>query len=377
MPLHRPDGSEVVGPLDAGVAQVGERDAAGVADRGVAAGEVDRREVGDAFVPVGVGEQYLAAPDGAVVAEARAVEREPDDPLVRVALVLGHHRRDVGVVMLDLDDPIGVVGARPPGGCVAGVGIDGDDVGRDRVDPLELGDESLERFERLEVLHVAEVLAHEGALGRRQAERVLEFSTDGQHRAAAAPDRHGQRCEAAGAADREQDVAGDTDDRVVARHVDLAVVHEETVAETGQPRDRFDVDVRDRLAGEVAARHHERGSAEAEQQVLQRGRREHDPEHRVAGSDECRDACVGPGAEQHDRPGRCEQLGGLGVTHLGEAAGGVEVRDHDGERLVGTMLALPQALHCGVVGRVAGEVIATEALDGDRSTGSGSLPAPP
>ena len=111
--LQRPDGCEIVGPLDAGVAEMGQRDAARVADRGVSAGEVDRREVGDAFVSVDVGEQYLATPDGAVVAVARAVERDADDPLVRVALVLGHHGRDVGVVVLHLDDPIGVVGARP------------------------------------------------------------------------------------------------------------------------------------------------------------------------------------------------------------------------------------------------------------------------
>ena len=64
------------------------------------------------------------------------------------------------------------------------MGIDGDELGRDGMDPFELRDEALERFERLEVRHVAEMLAHEGALGRCEAERVLEFSADGEHRAA-------------------------------------------------------------------------------------------------------------------------------------------------------------------------------------------------
>ena len=159
-------------------------------------------------------------------------------------------------------------------------------------------------------------------------------------------DRHGQRRGAAGAADRQQGVADDTDDRVVARHVDLAVVHEESVTEVAQPRDGVVVEVGERLAGEVATRHHERGSAEAEQEVVDRSRREHDPEHRIAWGDECRDGCIRSGAQQHDRPGGCEQLGGLGVGHLGEAASVVEVRHHDGERLVGTVLALPEALHC-------------------------------
>ena len=81
----------------------------------------------------------------------------------------------------------------------------------------------------------------------------------------AVPDRHGQRREAAGVANREQDVADDPDDRVVARHVDLAIVHEESIAEIAQPRDGVVVEVGERLAGEVAARHHECGSAEAEQ----------------------------------------------------------------------------------------------------------------
>ena len=111
--------------------------------------------------------------------------------------------------------------------------------------------------------------------------------------------------------------------------------------------------------------------------MVDRGRREHDPEHRIAWGDECRDGCVGSGAEQHDRPGRCEQLGGLGVAHLGKAAGVVEVRDHDGERLVGPVLALPETLDRAVVGRVAGEVVATETLDGDGPTRSGSSPGPP
>ncbi len=63
-------------------------------------------------------------------------------------------------------------------------------------------------------------------------------------------------------------------------------------------------------------------------------------------------------------------MGRLGVAHLGEAAGSVEVRDHDGERLVGTVLALPEALDRGIVGRVTGEVVATESLDRDRSAGA-------
>ena len=187
-------------------------------------------------------------------------------------------------------------------------------------------------------------------------------------RALPVPDGHRQRRESAGATDRHQDVAGDTNDRVVARRMDLAIVHQEAVAEVAQPRDRIVVEVGERFAGEIAARHHERGRTAEEQQVVHRRRRQHDPEQRVAGSDELRDRRVGPGAEQHDRSGRGDQLGGLGVVHLGEPAGLVEVGHHHRERLVGTSFATPQTRDGGIIGCVAGEVVSAETLDPDGSS---------
>ena len=58
--------------------------------------------------------------------------------------------------------------------------------------------------------------------------------------------------------------------RVVAGRRDVAVVHEEEVGESAQPRERLLVAVRERFVGEVARRHHERDAGRLEQQVVQR-----------------------------------------------------------------------------------------------------------
>ncbi len=50
---------------------------------------------------------------------------------------------------------------------------------------------------------------------------------------------------------------------------------------------------------------------------------------------------------------------------MAKGAGAVEVAHHDGERLVGAALAAAEFEHRGLVGGVAGEVEAAQALDGD------------
>ena len=99
----------------------------GLRTAGVAAGQRDVGEVGGPDVVGVVGDQELAAPDGAVVAVAGAVEGDPEDPAVAAEPVLGHRRGDVGVVVLDLLDrsAVGVV-ARPPAGAVGRVPVGGE-----------------------------------------------------------------------------------------------------------------------------------------------------------------------------------------------------------------------------------------------------------
>lgn len=73
---------------------------------GMAARRTRHRREGDIIqggqppVALVVGKQDLAAPDRAVGAEAGSVEGKPQHRFAAVAAVLGHHRSDMGMVML-------------------------------------------------------------------------------------------------------------------------------------------------------------------------------------------------------------------------------------------------------------------------------------
>src|SRR4249919_1688037 len=71
----------------------------GLARHGVAAGHRQGRKMAEAAEDRAVDRQQLAAPGGAVVAEADAVEREAEQRTVDA--MLGRDRGDVRVVMLD------------------------------------------------------------------------------------------------------------------------------------------------------------------------------------------------------------------------------------------------------------------------------------
>lgn len=63
-------------------------------------------EPSDAPVIAIIGEQKLATPDRAIIAEANSIEDDPEHrhPIERIA-VFGETGRDMGVVMLDFDKP--------------------------------------------------------------------------------------------------------------------------------------------------------------------------------------------------------------------------------------------------------------------------------
>ena len=127
-----------------------------------------------------VADQDLAAPDRPVRPVARAVEDRAD----RRALdaVLGEARGEVRVVVLDADQLQAVALERVGGRRVVGVEVVGDDLGRDREQPLEVLDPLPVGEQRRVVLEVADVVADPGAAPAGEAERGLELRAAGQHR---------------------------------------------------------------------------------------------------------------------------------------------------------------------------------------------------
>ena len=71
------------------------------------------------------------------------------------------------------------------------------------------------------------------------------------------------------------------------------------------------------------------------------------------------------GIEQNDRRRPAHQCSRFRRTDLGIVADHIEIAGHQGERLVITLLALPQAGHGAGLSRIAGKVIAAKSLDRD------------
>ena len=89
--------------------------------------------------------------------------------------------------------------------------------------------------------------------------------------------------------------------RVVRPRVDRAVVEQHDVGDRVEPLERVVVLVRDRLVGDVAARHHERLAGVGEQQVVQRRVREQHAEVGRAGATDVGTGASARARREHDR----------------------------------------------------------------------------
>ena len=164
-----------------------ERQVAG-ARRATAGGSPRRRpgsgrvpELRDPLVARQVGHQDLGAPHAAVVAVAGAVERDAEHPLRHA--VLGHHRRDVRVVVLHHDRTPAPPPRRRRVREIGGVHVAHDDLGRDAGRArFWCAQRRPEVLERLEVVEVADVLADVGGRAVDERERVLEMRPDREQR---------------------------------------------------------------------------------------------------------------------------------------------------------------------------------------------------
>src|SRR6202044_3294775 len=114
---------QVLRPFDPGCPQVGQGGAAGATYGGIAAGQRHGLEVPDAGKLRVARHEDLSAPDGAVRPEPRPVKGDTDDVDVRWHAVLGHDRRDVGVVVLDFGHRAPRCLLRPALRLIAGVDI--------------------------------------------------------------------------------------------------------------------------------------------------------------------------------------------------------------------------------------------------------------
>ena len=222
-----------------------------VADGGVASRERDRGEMSDAIEPGVVGDEHLASPHRAVGAVPGAVEAEADDGLGHA--VLGHHRGDVGMVMLHSHDPAtGGVAHRPSRREVPRVEVRRQDVRFDPEELLHVLDGVRKCVQGLEVLHVADVLAHERVPSVGETEGRLELAAGRQQGRHLEGKLDGEWGVAAGSPHREHPAGDYPHNRVVDGNVDVAVMHQEGIREVGETLASPGVVVDDRFLGAVA-----------------------------------------------------------------------------------------------------------------------------
>ena len=255
---------------------------------------------------------------------------------------------------------------------VLGVEVVDDDLGLEREQPRQVGEPVGERPVGREILEIAVVRRDVGASAASQRERVLEL---GAHREQRCRRGQGQvdrvRGVAAGAPDDGLAARDDARDRVVVPRPDLAVVDQEAVGETRQAGQRVGVVGGQRLVGQVAGGEHDRPADVRHEHVVERRIGQEHAQPAVArghGLGEGRGRPgpgIAPGLEEHDRSRRACQQAAFGRPDPAQGPRGAEVPDHDRERLRPAPLAIPEPHHGLLARRVAGELVATQALDRD------------
>jgi hypothetical protein len=270
----------------------------------------------------------------------------------------------VRVVVLDPGQVHAVEVQRVFGGQVLRVQVVRDHLRLGVEQPPEMGDPLGEGPQGLEVLQVADVVRDERPVLHRQAERVLQLRAAGQHR----PGQAGGEAErlgrvAARAAQQRFPAPQRPHHRVVGPDVDRPVVGEEGVRDARQPGQRVVVGVGDRLVRHVAAGQDDGAADLGQQQVMQRGVGEHDPQLAVARRDRLGDRGAGPARQQHHRPPGSGQQRLARLVHLAQLPRGRQAGDHQRERLVLPVLARPQRRRGGLAARVHGEVVSPQPLD--------------
>ena len=206
------------------------------------------------------------------------------------------------------------------------------------------------------------------ALG--EAERALELGAAGQQRRG----RRDRQREAVRARARASGAgrAAPRTHRVVGARLDRAVVDEEARRRCPPAaRSASSSRERDRLVGDVAARHHERHAGVGEQQVVQRRVRQHHAELAQRPARPRRATARARRARgDHDRPVARGQPRRGGRVERDERARRVEVGRHQRERLVLAVLARAQRGDRRLVVGAAGQVVAADPLDRDDRAGA-------
>ncbi len=259
----------------------------------------------------------------------------------------------------------------------AGMPVGHHSSGRTPVIAPQMPGRGLEGLQRGQVVHVADVAGQPGVAAVGHAEGVLQVAADGQRRPHRHRQRDRQRGVAAGAADRAAPARRPTrttessQGTWIGRSLHQPGVGQRRPAGRRAVASSVTIGSPDRLPLVMHQRPRPgRVAGQAEEQVVDRRVGQHQPEvGHVRGrpSGDSRPAAIGTPAAAA-RTGRRASVSSArsAARQVGDrGCAVVDVGHHDRERLVAAVLALAQGRDRGVVGGVAGQVIAAQSLDRD------------
>ncbi|MNV43511.1 hypothetical protein D3C71_1352260 [compost metagenome] len=154
-----------------------------LADGRFAADQLERPEMGNPLKSLNVCDQLLAAPEGAVIAKAGAIEGNPQHRACDV--VLGHHSQQVGVMVLHLEMGCTLLLAIALGPLVAEIARVAIRDQQFRVEIVEIakgGEGLLEVLLHRQAVQIADIGAVDALAAEGQRQLVLLLRPDRQQR---------------------------------------------------------------------------------------------------------------------------------------------------------------------------------------------------
>ncbi len=209
------------------------------------------------------------------------------------------------------------------------------------------------------------MLAEKNVVTDGDGDRVLEVTSDGEHRRQAVRHANAQRRVTAGPAQDSGAAARQPHNRIVAGADDGAIVHQEMIGNVFQARRGFFVGNGDGLVAAVAAGGDQRKAALLHQQMMQRRVWQHDAEIRRAVGHVPRNVGAGAGLEENNRRGLRLERFELRRRNAAVLVGHRDGRHHEREWLFLAMLALAETRDRSRLTGVAQKLESANAFQGN------------
>ena len=230
--------------------------------------------------------------------------------------------------------------------------------------PLQVDDAGRKGLSGLQVLEVTDMLTQKCPVAAAQAEGALQFRPQGQDPGLCPGQGQTVGDKTAGAAQQQRFSGHHAGDGVIATDVNGAVVTELVIGDGGEAFTGIDVLKSDGLVAAVAAGH-DQGRKLAQQQVVERGCRQHDAKIAVARGDQLGQAVAGQFFQQDDGALGAGQQLGFRRADPGVAANPLQIEAHQGERFFIPGFAPPQLGNRRSIVGGYGEMISAQPFNGD------------